>query len=57
MKARIYFSIAVLTLLALVSGWWWLVDRLPIPHLAKLAIFFLAPALGAFVYPPKQNKP
>ncbi len=56
MKARIYFSIAVLTLLALVLGWWWLVDRLPIPTPARLAIFFLAPALGAFVYPKKTEK-
>ena len=56
MKARIYFAIAVLALLALVSGWWWLVDRLPILYLAKLAIFFSAPALGAFAYPKKTEK-
>ena len=57
MKARIYFAIAVLTLLALVAAWWRLVDRLPIPIPAKLAIFFLAPALGAFAYPKKSEKP
>jgi len=57
MRARIWFTVFILLQIVLVSGWWWLVDLLPLPVFTKLAIFFLVPAICAFLYPKKAEKP
>lgn len=56
MTARIYFTLYILATLALVSGWWWLVDLLTVSEWAKHVIFYGAPGVGAFLYVRRSEK-